>query len=89
MRNSYFVLHETSRVMALCGAITLPVCFITRGQLAATLLTHEHRVCFDFVINVQFTTDIHDHLLDRAGERPGILARIVRRDWLATVSPHV
>jgi hypothetical protein len=86
----YFkVSHETCRVMAPCGATTLPVCFVTRDQLATTLFTHEHRVCFDFVIDVQFPTDIHYHLLDCTGKRPGIPARIVRRDWLSTIAPHV
>jgi len=72
-----------------CGAITLPVCFITRDQLAAILLTHKHCLRFDFVINIQITTDIHDHSLDCTGERPGILARIVPCDRLATITPHI
>ena len=67
----------------------LPVYAITSGQLIATLLTHEHCVRFDFVINFQLTTDVHNHLLDRTGEWPGILARIVRRDRLATIAPNV
>ena len=53
------------------------------------LLAHEHRVRFYFVVDLQLTRDIHDHPLDRAGERPGILTRKVTCDWFATVSPHV
>src|SRR6266700_2934441 len=75
--------------MAPCGAITLPVYAITRDQLAALLLTHEHRVRFPFVMDAHLPADIHDHLLDRTGERPGILARIVPRDRLATIPPNV
>src|SRR6266704_4196231 len=67
----------------------LPVCTSTKSQLTAMLLPNEHPMRFPFVIDVQLTTDIHDHLLDRAGERPRILARIVRRDWLATIASHV
>src|SRR6266480_144017 len=67
----------------------LPVCTSTKSQLTAMLLPNEHPMRFPFVIDVQLTTDIHDHLLDRAGERPGILAWIVRRDRLATVAPNV
>jgi hypothetical protein len=85
----FFLSRETGRVIAPCGAITLPECASTRGQLAAMLLTHEHRVRFDFVINIQLTADIDDHLLDRTGERPGILARVVPRDRLTTIAPHV
>ena len=75
--------------MALCGAITLPVCFITRDQLVATLLAHEHHLCFDFEIDAPLLTDIHDHPLDCTGERPGILARIITCDRLATIAPNV
>ncbi len=83
------VSHETSRVMALCGVITLPVCLITREQLAATLLTHEHHLRFDFEIDAALLTDIHDHPLDCTGERPGILARIITCDRFATIAPNV
>src|SRR6266568_5817726 len=75
--------------MAPCEAITLPVLASTKSQIATMLLTHEHRVRFDFVINVHLPTDVHDHLLDCAGEWPGILAWIVLRDWLATIATNV
>src|SRR5437660_12789417 len=73
----------------LAGSITLPMCAITRSQLAALLVTHEHPVRFPFVMDAHLTADIHDHPLDRAGERRGLLARIVPRDWLAPVPPNV
>src|SRR6266516_8141411 len=73
----------------LVGSVTLPVCAITRSQLAALLVTHEHPVRFPFEMDAPLPSGIHDHLLDRAGERPGILAWIVPRDRLATVAPNV
>ena len=65
--------------LSLCRSITLSVCAITKGQTTALLLTHEHRVRFDFEMDVHLPTDIHGHPLDRAGERPELLARIVPR----------
>ena len=49
----------------------------SKGQITALLLTHEHRVRFDFEMDVHLPTAVHGHPLDRAGERPGLLARIV------------
>jgi len=46
-----------------------------KSQLAAMLLTHEHRVRFDFEMDVHLPIDIHGHQLDRAGERPELQAR--------------
>src|SRR5947209_5900115 len=67
----------------------LPVCAITRSQLAALLVTYEQPVRFPFVMEAHIPADIHDYSLDRAGEWPGILAWIVRADRLATVAPNV
>ena len=61
----------------------LPVCAITKSQLAALLVTHEHPLRFPFVMDAHIPADIYDHSLDRAGEWPGILAWIVPGDRLA------
>src|SRR5437763_14976553 len=65
----------------------LPVCAVTKSQLAVLLLTHEHRVRFPLVMDAHLPTDIHDDPLDRAGECPGSRKRPVARDRLATAPP--
>ena len=77
------MLFETGKAIAPPVAITLPVCFITSGPIAARLFAYDHQVCFDFEIDTPLLTDIHHHPIDRAGERPGPIAWIVRRDRLA------
>ena len=52
------------------------------------LFAHEHRLRFPFVMDTHLPTDIHDHPLDRAGERPGPRKRPVARDRLATAPPN-
>src|SRR5436190_20235646 len=46
-------------------------------------------MCFPFMMDTHLPADIDDHLLDHAGKWPGILARIVPRDGLATIPPNV
>src|SRR5437588_11498640 len=73
----------------LAGSVTLPVCAITRSQLAALLVTHEHPVRFPFEMDAPLPADIHDHPLDRARECPWILVWIGLLDRLATISHNV
>jgi hypothetical protein len=65
------------------------MCVSMKRQLAALLFTHEHCVCFDFMVDLQLPTDIHDRLLDCTDKRPAILIQIVRCDRLATIASHV